>query len=58
MESFRWNVSVVHRDVCLSVEIVIDNIRYGRSEASFEEVGEVAKKANAQVTTPLWVGAV
>jgi ATP-binding cassette subfamily B protein len=43
----RRSVGVVQQDVYLFAGTVLDNIRYGRPEASFEEVVAAAKQANA-----------
>jgi ATP-binding cassette subfamily B protein len=45
--SLRKNIGVVHQDVYLFAGTVSDNIRYGKLEASQEEIIEAAKKANA-----------
>ncbi|HEX6383290.1 MAG TPA: ATP-binding cassette domain-containing protein, partial [Anaerolineae bacterium] len=47
LRSLRKNVGVVHQDVYLFAGTVSDNIRYGKLEASQEEIVEAAKKANA-----------
>jgi ATP-binding cassette subfamily B protein len=45
--SLRRNVGVVQQDVYLFAGTVADNIRYGKLDASMEEIVEAAKKANA-----------
>jgi ATP-binding cassette subfamily B protein len=45
--SLRRNIGVVQQDVYLFAGTVADNIRYGRLDASTEEIIEAAKKANA-----------
>ncbi|MGZ9235270.1 MAG: ABC transporter ATP-binding protein, partial [Anaerolineales bacterium] len=47
MSSLRRNVGVVQQDVYLFAGTVDDNIRYGKPNASKEEIVEAAKKANA-----------
>ena len=47
LRSLRRNIGVVHQDVYLFAGTVSDNIRYGKVEASQEEIIEAAKKANA-----------
>ena len=47
MSSLRKNVGVVQQDVYLFAGTVLDNIRYGKPDASKEEIIEAAKKANA-----------
>ncbi len=43
--SLRSNVGIVQQDVFLFADTVLENIRYGRPDASFEEVVEAAKRA-------------
>lgn len=45
--SLRRNVGVVQQDVYLFAGTVIDNIRYGKPDASKDQIIEAAKKANA-----------
>ena len=45
-ESLRKNIGIVQQDVFLFAGSIGDNIRYGRPDASQEEVEEAAKKAN------------
>ena len=45
--SLRRNIGIVQQDVYLFAGTVSDNIRYGKLDASEEEIIEVAKKANA-----------
>jgi ATP-binding cassette subfamily B protein len=47
LRSLRRNVGVVQQDVYLFAGNVFDNIRYGKPNASREEVIAAAKKANA-----------
>lgn len=47
MRSLRKNIGIVQQDVYLFTGTVLDNIRYGKLEATDEEVIEAAKKANA-----------
>jgi ATP-binding cassette, subfamily B, bacterial len=47
MRSLRRNIGIVQQDVYLFSGSVSDNIRYGRMDASMEEIIEAAKKANA-----------
>ncbi len=45
--SLRGNIGVVQQDVYLFAGTVADNIRYGKLDASQEEIVAAAKKANA-----------
>jgi ATP-binding cassette subfamily B protein len=47
LDSLRRNIGVVQQDVYLFSGTVLDNIRYGKPDASKEEVIQAAKKANA-----------
>lgn len=47
LRSLRRNIGVVHQDIYLFAGTVADNIRYGKLQASREEIVEAAKKANA-----------
>ncbi len=47
LESLRRNIGVVHQDVYLFAGTILENIRYGKPEASQEEIIDAAKKANA-----------
>lgn len=47
MKSLRRNIGVVQQEVYLFAGTVMDNIRYGKPEASEEEIIEAAKNANA-----------
>ncbi|HEY3473739.1 MAG TPA: ABC transporter ATP-binding protein, partial [Anaerolineales bacterium] len=47
LSSLRRNVGVVQQDVYLFAGTVLENIRYGKSDASEAEIVEAAKKANA-----------
>lgn len=45
--SLRRHIGIVQQDVYLFAGTVFDNIRYGKMEASEEEIIEAAKRANA-----------
>ncbi len=47
LKCLRRNIGVVQQDVYLFAGTVIDNIRYGRPDASRDEIIEAAKNANA-----------
>lgn len=47
IKSLREQIGIVQQDVYLFVGTVYDNIRYGRPDATREEVIEAAKNANA-----------
>ncbi|HIT91262.1 MAG TPA: ABC transporter ATP-binding protein [Candidatus Merdenecus merdavium] len=47
LDDLRANVGIVQQDVYLFAENVMNNIRYGKPDATDEEVIEAAKKANA-----------
>lgn len=47
LKSLREHIGIVQQDVYLFVGTVYDNIRYGRPDATREEVIEAAKCANA-----------
>lgn len=47
LRSLRKNIGVVQQDVYLFAGTVAGNIRYGRPDASLDEIIEAAKKANA-----------
>jgi ATP-binding cassette, subfamily B, bacterial len=47
IESLRQNIGVVQQDVYLFAGTVADNIRYGRPDATREEIVAAAQKANA-----------
>jgi ATP-binding cassette, subfamily B, bacterial len=47
LQSLRSNIGIVQQDVYLFAGTVLENIRYGKRDASTEEVVEAAKKANA-----------
>lgn len=47
LKSLRSQIGIVQQDVYLFVGTVYDNIRYGKPEATREEVIEAAKNANA-----------
>ncbi len=44
-QSLRKNIGIVQQDVFLFADTVLENIRYGKPEATVEEVIEAAKKA-------------
>ncbi len=46
-KSLRKQIGIVQQDVYLFAGTVLENIRYGRPDASFEEVVDAAKRANA-----------
>ncbi len=43
--SLRKNIGIVQQDVFLFADTVLENIRYGKPDATYEEVMEAAKKA-------------
>ena len=43
--SLRENIGIVQQDVFLFADTVLENIRYGKPDASMEEVEEAARKA-------------
>ncbi len=43
--SLHRNIGIVQQDVFLFADTILENIRYGRPDATFEEVVEAAKKA-------------
>lgn len=47
LNSLRQNIGIVQQDVYLFAGTILDNIRYGRFDATDEEVIEAAKNANA-----------
>jgi ATP-binding cassette, subfamily B, bacterial len=47
LRSLRQSIGIVHQDVYLFAGTVSDNIRYGKLDASQEEIIEASKKANA-----------
>ena len=47
LNSLHQNIGIVQQDVYLFAGTILDNIRYGRFDATDEEVIEAAKKANA-----------
>lgn len=47
LKSLRDHIGIVQQDVYLFVGTVYDNIRYGRPDATREEIIEAAKNANA-----------
>lgn len=47
LKSLRKNIGIVQQDVYLFAGTVFDNIRYGKLDATTEEIIEAAKNANA-----------
>jgi ATP-binding cassette, subfamily B, bacterial len=47
LRSLRRNIGIVQQDVYLFAGTVIDNIRYGKLDATRDEIIEAARKANA-----------
>lgn len=47
LNSLRKNIGIVQQDVYLFAGTVMDNIRYGKPDASEEEIMRAAKQANA-----------
>lgn len=47
LKSLRSNIGVVQQDVYLFTGTILDNIRYGKMDATREEIIEAAKNANA-----------
>lgn len=47
MRSLRENIGIVQQDVYLFAGTVLENIRYGKLDATEEEIIEAAQKANA-----------
>ncbi len=47
LHSLRSNIGIVQQDVYLFAGTVADNIRYGKPDASREEIIDAARKANA-----------
>lgn len=47
LKSLRQNIGIVQQDVYLFAGTIMDNIRYGKPEATDEEIIEAAKNANA-----------
>lgn len=47
LKSLRENIGIVQQDVYLFAGTILENIRYGRPDATDEEVIEAAKNANA-----------
>ena len=45
LDSIRRNIGIVQQDVFLFADTIFENIRYGKPDATFEEVVEAAKKA-------------
>jgi ATP-binding cassette subfamily B protein len=43
--SLRENIGIVQQDVFIFADTILENIRYGRPGATFDEVVEAAKKA-------------
>lgn len=47
LKNLRSKIGIVQQDVYLFAGTILDNIRYGKPEATYEEVVEAAKSANA-----------
>ncbi len=47
LKSLRENIGIVQQDTYLFYGSVLENIRYGRPDATLEEVEEAARRANA-----------
>jgi ATP-binding cassette subfamily B protein len=47
LRSLRQNIGIVHQDVYLFAGTVLENIRYGKLDATKEEIIAAAKQANA-----------
>lgn len=47
LKSLRQNIGIVHQDIYLFAGTVADNIRYGKLDATRDEIIEAAHKANA-----------
>lgn len=47
LESLRRHIGIVQQDIYLFAGTVADNIRYGKLDATMDEIIEAAKKANA-----------
>jgi ATP-binding cassette, subfamily B, bacterial len=45
-QSLRWSIAVVHQDISLFHRSVLENLRYGRPDASNEEVRSAAEAAH------------
>ena len=45
-DSLRRNIGIVQQDVFLFNGTILENVKYGKSEASLEEVREACKRAN------------
>ena len=58
LSSLRRNIGVVQQDVYLFAGTIADNIRYGKLDATREEIIEAAQKANAHdfiMALPEWI---
>jgi len=47
LDSLRRNIGIVQQDVYLFAGTILENIKYGKPDATYEEVVEAARKANA-----------
>ena len=47
LDSLRANIGIVHQDIYLFAGTIMDNIRYGKLNATHDEIIEAAKQANA-----------
>ncbi len=45
-ETLRKHIGIVQQDVFLFADTVLENIRYGKPDATMDEIAEAAKKAN------------
>ena len=43
--SIRQNIGIVQQEVFIFADTILENIRYGRPDASYEEVVQAAKRA-------------
>ena len=47
LTSYRKNIGIVPQEIILFGGTIIENIRYGRPDATYEQIREAARKANA-----------
>ena len=50
-KSLRRNIGIVQQDVFLFADSILENIRYGKPDATMDEIVEAAKRAEI-TTTP------